>query len=388
MTTIMRPTTSPALHPSRHLSRHLLPSAALVLVFAACNGSDGEGAETGTSAAADSNSVSPIAVAVATAGSGAASSPIIATGTFGPRDEIPLSFKIGGVIAQVAVDQGTVVRKGQTLAVLDLREIDAMVNKARVGVDKAERDVARLRRLVVDSVATTSQLQDAESAAEAARADLTTARVTREFATIIAPEDGVVLQRQATPGTTIGAGTPVLTIGGSRRGKVLRVGVPDRDVLRLRVGDVAKVRFDALPDRVFTGKVTLLGQSADSRTGTYTVEVQLAEGASLPSGLVGRAEIASRATASGALPSATLVPVDALVEADGDSAIVYTVSETTPLRAQPHRVRILQLTGDHAAVSGVGSGARVITRGSAYVRPDSPVRITPVSAALAKAGVP
>lgn len=384
MTTISRSNTTSASAP--FVSGYLLSSTILVLALAACSRSEGDKAATTTTA--DSTTVSPIAVAVATAGSGAAGSAVVATGTFGPRDEIPLSFKIGGVIAQVVVDQGAAVRKGQTLAVLDLREIDAMVNKARVGVDKAERDVARLRRLVVDSVATTSQLQDAESAAEAARADFTTARVNREFATIIAPEDGVVLQRQATPGTTIGAGTPVLTIGGSRRGNVLRAGVPDRDLLRLRVGDVAQVRFDALPDRVFRGKVALLGQSADSRTGTYTVEVQLADGASLPSGLVGRAEIASRATASGATASATLVPVDALVEADADSAIVYTISETTPLRAQPHRVRILQLAGDQAAVSGLDSGARVITRGSAYVRPDARVRITPVSAALAKAGVP
>lgn len=386
MTTIIRPTTSPA--SSRHLSRSLRPAATLAFVLAACNGGEGDGAATAQATPADSTAVPPIAIAVATAGSGAASTSIIATGTFGPRDEIPLSFKIGGVIAQVAVDQGAVVRKGQTLAMLDLREIDAMVNKARVGVDKAERDVARLRRLVVDSVATTAQLQDAESAAEAARADLTTARVNREFATIIAPEDGVVLQRQATPGTTIGAGTSVLTIGGSRRGKVLRVGVPDRDVLRLRVGDVAQVRFDALPDRAFSGRVALLGQSADTRTGTYTVELQLADGASLPSGLVGRAEIASSATASGVATSATLVPVDALVEADSDSAIVYTVSATTPLRAQSHRVRILQLSGDQAAISGLDSGARVITRGSAYVRPDALVRITTVSAALAKAGAP
>jgi membrane fusion protein, multidrug efflux system len=386
MSTIVRPTTSPA--SALHRSRSLIPSATLVLVLAACSRTESDGAATAQAPAADATAVSPIAVAVATAGSGGASSSVIATGTFGPRDEIPLSFKIGGVIAQVSVDQGTAVRKGQTLAVLDLREIDAMVNKARVGVDKAERDVARLRRLVVDSVATTSQLQDAESAAEAARADLTTARVNREFATIIAPEDGVVLQRQATPGTTIGAGTPVITLGGSRRGKVLRVGVPDRDVLRVRVGDVAQVRFDALPDRVFSGKVSLVGQSADSRTGTYTVEVQLADGASLPTGLVGRAEIAARATTTGAITSATLVPVDALVEADADSAIVYTVSETTPLRAQPHRVHILQLTGDQAAISGLDSGVRVITRGSAYVRPDALVRITTVTAALAKAGVP
>jgi multidrug efflux system membrane fusion protein len=58
---------------------------------------------------------------------------ISATGTLGAKDEIPLAFKIGGVVSAVSVDDGARVRAGQPLAALDLREIDAGVAKATAG---------------------------------------------------------------------------------------------------------------------------------------------------------------------------------------------------------------------------------------------------------------
>jgi RND family efflux transporter MFP subunit len=315
-----------------------------------------------------------IPVAVTTLGAEQGTAPVSATGTFGSRDEIPLGFKIGGIVARVLVDEGATVQRGQLLAVLDLREIDAAVSKAQVQFDKAQRDHARVQRLVADSVATSVQLADATSALQAARADLATARVNREYATITAPEAGIVLQRLVTAGSNIAAASPVLRLGGSRRGRVLRAGLPDRDALRVRVGDKATVRFDALPDKSFDGQVVLVGRSADVRTGTYTVEVTLRNADALPSGLVGRVSIAVRGAARGDVRSNTL-PTEALLEADGDSATVYTVRNDSIPTAKPQRVRISHLAGDVAAVEGLASDARVITRGASYVTPGARVRI-------------
>jgi RND family efflux transporter MFP subunit len=248
------------------------------------------------------------------------------------------------------------------------------VEKARVGLEKAARDAARVKRLASDSVATLAQLQDAQSAFEAARADYAAATVNREYAIIVAPEGGVVLTRAATPGTTMSAGTPVLTIGGDHRGRVLRGGLSDRDAMRVRVGDAVTAHFDAVPATTYRGTVTLLGKAADARTGTYTVELQLREANALPDGLVGRANITVKADGA-----AMFVPVDALLEADADSAVVYTVNDAEPLVATPHRVRITQLAGDKAAITGVDPTARVITRGAPYVTPGARVRIAPAT---------
>jgi RND family efflux transporter MFP subunit len=297
---------------------------------------------------------------------------VTATGTFESRDEIPLAFKIGGVITRVLVDEGATVQRGQILAALDLREIDAAVAKAEVATDKAQRDQARVQRLAADSVATLAQLQDATSALDAARADLAAARVNRDYAVITAPEAGIVLRRQVAPGSTVGPGTTVLTMGGTRRGRVLRAGVPDRDALRIRVGDAATVHFDAMPKARFEGKVILVGRSADPRTGTYAVEVSLTGTDALPSGLVGQLRIAVKGK-----PVAMRIPVDALLEADRDSATVYTIrvdSAGAPVAA-PQRVAVGALSGDQVHINGLAPEARVITRGATYVTAGAPVRI-------------
>lgn len=311
-----------------------------------------------------------VAVAVESVTDDRVAQPVVATGTFGSRDDIPLAFKIGGVIARLAVDEGQNVRRGQLLAALDLREIDALVAKANVAFDKAVRDEARIHRLFDDSVATRANWQDAQSQRDAARSDLEAARVNRDYAVIVAPQDGIVLRRNVTAGSNIAGGTPVLLLGGLARGRVLRVGLPDRDALRTRVGDTAIVRFDALRGESFRGTVTLVGRAADTRTGTYTAEIALAGAERLPAGLVGRAEISVRAAGS-----ARMVPVDALVEADVDSATVFTVSGDREPTAQAHRVRLTALHGDRAAVQGIDAGARVITRGAPYVTSGTRVRI-------------
>ena len=300
--------------------------------------------------------------------------PIGATGTVAPADEAALGFKVGGVIARIAVDAGDPVRAGQTLAALDLREIDAALAKARSGAEKAERDLARARRLYADSVVTLALFQDTETADEVARADLQTAAVNRRYAVIVAPADGVVLRRAAEPGENISAGATVLVVGSraAGRGNLLEIGLADRDAVSVRKGDPAVARFDAMPGREFPGRVTRIGAAADPVTGTYEVEIGLEDAGALAAGLVGRAEIRP---ARGS--PATLVPIEAVLEADGAEATVYALSADGK-RAQRRRVTVAFIEGDRVAVAGGLEGAsRVVTDGAAYLDDGAAVRVAP-----------
>ena len=298
--------------------------------------------------------------------------PVVATGTLGPKEEISLSVKIGGVIRQVRVDAGAIVRAGDTLAALDLSEIDAAVARAQSATDKSERDLARARRLYADSVVALAQLQDAETAAEVARADLETARFNRRYAVIVAPASGVILRRQAEPGELVAPGAPVLVLGSHARGVVLRVGLADRDVVRVARGDRAVVRFDALPEREFAGRVTEIAAAAEPGTGAYAVEIALPEAARLASGLVGQVEIRPSAGRS-----TTLVPIEALLEADGAEASVYALSADGG-RAERRRVTVAFIVGDRVAVTrGLDSVGAVITDGAAYLDDSAAVRVVP-----------
>ena len=298
--------------------------------------------------------------------------PVTATGTLGPKEEVPLSFKVGGVIAQMRVDEGQSVRAGDTLALLDLSEIDAAVVRARSAAEKAERDLTRAQRLYGDSVATLEQAQNAETGRDVARAELETATFNRRYAIIVAPASGVILKRSAEPGELVQAGMPILKLGSHARGVVVRAGLADRDVVRVRLGDRAVVRFDAFPDRTFEGTVTELAGASDPMTGTYDVEVTIPGGSRLASGLVGQVEIRPAAT-----NPVALIPIESLLEADGSHATVFAVS-ADGRRAERRSVTLAFLTSDRVAVtSGLEGVTTVVTDGAAYLDDGATLRIRP-----------
>jgi len=166
---------------------------------------------------------------------------------------------------------------------------------------------------------------------------------------------------------------PILTLGSHARGVVVRAGLADRDVVRVRLGDRAVVRFDAFPDRTFEGTVTELAGAADPMTGTYDVEVTVPLPASrLASGLVGQVEIRPAAT-----HRVALIPIESLLEADGSHATVFAVS-ADGRRAERRSVTIAFLTGDRVAVtSGLESVTTVVTDGAAYLDDGATLRIRP-----------
>lgn len=317
------------------------------------------------------------AVRVATVISAGATT-ITGIGTLGAKDEIPLAFKIGGVVSTVMVDEGARVHKGAALAALDLREIDAGVAKASAAAEKARRDAARAERLYHDSVATLSQVQDAQTARDAANADLRAAGVNREYSVISAPSDGVILKRSVNAGAQVSPGTQIVLFGSAARGAVVRVGLADRDVVHVHDGDAASITFDAVAGREFTGRVRQIGASADPRTGTYAVEVAVEGAESLPSGLVGRVRIAARssASASGNASGVSAIPAEALVQGAGDSGVVF-VFDAANHRALRRSVTLVGVDGERVLVRGLGGVNQVVAAGAAWLKDSARVEVKP-----------
>lgn len=297
-----------------------------------------------------------------------------AIGVLAPRDELRLSFKVGGVIETVDVEAGDRVRAGQVLAVLKRAEVDAAVAQAAEGVEKARRDLERARRLQADEVATQEQVENLTTAYNVARANLQAAQFNARFARIEAPADGVVLQRLARASELVQGGQPVVVLGATESGWIVRVGLADRDAVRVNLGDAARVEFDAFPGRRFAGKVTRVGSSADPYTGTFEVEIEVApKGARFARGLVAKAEIALQGAASGT--ASTLVPVTALVEANGDAATVYVLDAGAGV-ARRRPVTVGAIVGQRVVVlAGLEPGEQVVTDGAAWLADGRAVRV-------------
>lgn len=338
-----------------------VPALALALLAACRNGE-------ATPRAAGPPAV-PVHVAAVEMRAGAA--PVIATGVLAAKEEVALSFKIGGVLEAIRVESGQRVRAGEVLARLAQVEIGAEVDKARQGRDKAARDLARAQALYRDSVATLEQVQNAATAQEVAASNLRIAEFNRRYAIVRAPFDGVVLRRTVEANQLVQPGSTVMVLRNERSGLVLRAGLTDRDAVRVAAGDSAAVRFDAWPGVRLAARVLRVAAGATPGTGTYEAELLVEpSGRALSSGLIGEAEIRARAGA----PHAS-VPVTALIEADGDSASVFVLAADARTAAR-RRVRVGFIDGERVAVvSGLDASDRVVTAGNTRILDGGRVRV-------------
>jgi multidrug efflux system membrane fusion protein len=140
-------------------------------------------------------------------------------------------------------------------------------------------------------------------------------------------------------------------------------------VARLRIGDVASVRIDALPGVPVQAEVAQIAAAASPLTGTYEIELALEmDDRQLKAGFFARAAIRTSEK-----ESLSLIPVEAMVEGDGLRAIVYILDRRSG-QAHKREVLIRELRGTHLAVSGLPAHAEVITEGATYVSDGSPVR--------------
>jgi RND family efflux transporter MFP subunit len=338
---------------------------ALLLAFARC-----APAQASTPSAA--SAARPIAVTLAPVTRAELARPVRGVGLLASKREVKLAFKVGGVVRQVLVEEGQAVARGQVLASLDPREIDAQVVLAQNGADKAQRDLERAERLQREEVASVQQLQDATTAREVARAQLDVARFNQAHAVLRAPFAGRVLRRTAEPEELLAPGVPALVLSSGESGWVVRLGVTDLDRLTLHEGDPASVRIQALGGSL-AAHVTELASAASHPAGTFEVELTLdTPPPGLASGLVASADI---------LPSARrpyrLVPVQALVEGHGLSAKVFTVEGSA---AHQVGVELAWLSGAEAVVrSGLDGVDAVVAAGAGWLTEGAPVLVKPVA---------
>jgi RND family efflux transporter MFP subunit len=279
------------------------------------------------------------------------------------------------------VEEGQAVRAGQQLAVLDLTEVDAQAEQARQLAGKADRDLARSQKLRADEVISEEELEALRTQAAVARAALRAAEFNRDFSTIVAARDGVVLRKLVEEREFVQPGQAILVVGPEAGGFIVRAGVSDRDVVRLRLGDPARVTADAFPGQELPGRVTVLPAAADPDSGLFDIEVELAPPASLRlvSGLAARVRIDPAAAGETLLP---YVPIGAVIEADGDRAAVFVVEQGVA-RRRPVRVAFIG-PAEVAIADGIAAGATVVTDGALYLEDGEAVRDVAAPAATAR----
>ena len=297
--------------------------------------------------------------------------PIIASGVLASKNELKLAFKTGGMIKRMLVNEGQTVQAGQLLAELDMSEIDAQVNQAKVGLAKAERDLNRVKKLFADSAATLQTLQDVNSNYEAVKEGIKVAEFNQKLSRIYAPTAGRVLRKISEQGELITPFAPALILGTGEAAYFVNVGLSDRDMVKVKMGDKAKISLDAYPNEQFSGEVTQIAQTINPATGTFEVEIRInASGKKLVSGFVAKAEIQQNTK-----DSFLFLPTEALVEANGDKAFVFQIDPKTQIVSKKE-IRIGKIYPDGVAViSGLSESESIVTQGANFLSEGQKVNI-------------
>lgn len=212
---------------------------------------------------------------------------ITATGNIAAVTTVSVGSQISGTINEILVDFNSRVRKGQVIARIDPRLIEASVlqnegnvenaraaiEKAKISVTDTGRTYRRNQELLrdgfvsqsdVDSALTgyeqaQAQLKSAEAGLKQALGSLKVAQTNLENATIRSPVDGIVISRSVDVGQTVAASfqTPTLfSIAQDLTKMQIDTNVDESDIGRAAPGQHAAFTVDAWPDREFRGKVS------------------------------------------------------------------------------------------------------------------------------------
>ena len=293
------------------------------------------------------------------------------TGTLERRREMALSFRIAGVLTRMSVEAGDSVRAGQVIATIDPANLDARQQQTSADLERARRDVERDKALFEKGYVSRQRLDDRLSALKSAQAAHGSASFDRRWAQLVSPASGVVLSRTAQTGEVVQPGQVVARVADLTSPLVLRLPLAGRDAARVRVGDSAQVKVEDLGGQSLSGTVTRVGEAADTRTGSVTVEIELAGRPDLRSGQIASAQLLVRAapTANGTFAR---IPAEAVLEATGARAFVLRLDGGVARRTA---VAFGGFDGDDALVSGLTDGAQVITAGAGFVSDGEKVRV-------------
>lgn len=306
-----------------------------------------------------------------------------------PLTQADVGSKTVGYLDAVLVDRGDVVRKGQLLAVVRPSELPDQLTAARSAVSQATASAAlakanleRAQALAPRGLVSQAELQNASNAAAASDAQLAVAQAqlgvyaTRLGETRLeAPFDGVIVARRLDPGALVGAGTGAIVSVARIDTVRVFVSVNERAAPQVRLGQPAKLTFDALPGKEFEATVQRLAPSFDPLTRTLDAELQLPNpDRVLRPGMYGEAAL-ELARHRGSL----VVPVEAVQLSNGKAFVFVLEGDVVRRRA----VVLGEDLGEELELaSGLTPGTVVVQRGIDGLSDGARVRLPQPKGAL------
>ncbi|MGY4212171.1 HlyD family secretion protein [Burkholderia sp. PvR073] len=329
-----------------------------------------------------------------------------ATGYVVPQRKAAVASKGQGRVEWLGVLEGTRVKKGEIIARLESRDVEAslaqaraqvLVSRANLGVAQAELKDAQiaLRRSAVlapKGAVPAAQLDTDTARANKARATLGSdqaaiasaeanaqaAQVAVDQTVIRAPFDGIVLAKHANVGDNI---TPFSSASDSKGAVVtiadmdtleVEADVAESNIARIRAEQPCEIQLDALPDMRFAGRVSRIVPTVDRSKATVLVKVRFVDRDErvLPDMSAKIAFLSKPASPQDRQP-VTAVQASAVVERDGRPVVFVVKDDTVHATAVTTGTRI----GELVAIRGVKPGDTVVLAPGATLKDGAKVTV-------------
>ena len=310
---------------------------------------------------------------------------LVANGNIAAWQEASIGAETNGLrLADVRVNVGDVVQRGQILAVFASESVAADVAQARAAVAEAQALVAdaaanaqRARAFQENGMMSKQQInqlltgeQTALARLESAKALLAVQEIRQKNTQVIAPDSGIISARTATVGAVVGAGTELFRLIRQSRLE-WRGEVTAAELGRIRVGNA--VRLVAASGTEVKGKVRTIAPTVDAQTRNALVYVDLqtnaTTNATVKAGMFARGEFELGAS------DALTVPQQAVVARDG---FHYVFQLDANNRVRQQRVEVGRRIGEKVEIlRGLDARAVVAVAGAGFLNDGDTVRVKP-----------
>ncbi len=292
---------------------------------------------------------------------------IEAVGTARANEQVTLAAPVTERIVRLNFDDGSFIRRGQTVAVLAAGEERAELSEAQARAREASQQLARIDALRKRGFATRSNLDSQVAAAAQARAQAAGARATISDRVVTAPFSGWVSLRNISPGAVVTAGTEIATISDLSSIK-LDFSVPETMLSTLRPGLTIEATSAAYPDQPFRGQIAHVDPVIDPNTRAVMVRARLPNpDRKLKPGMLLNVGIENAPRLSLSVPELAII-------GEGESSFVYIVGDDGIARRTAVRTG-LRSGGRVEIVEGLRPGQKVVTEGVVKLADGMKVRL-------------
>ena len=303
-----------------------------------------------------SQSDDAVSVRVSSVSKDVASIDYTTNGNFAPARQMNFSSENSGRVVSVLVDEGTYVRKGQTLAIIKTDQLSIDLETAQAALDNATKDKQRYETAFRTGGVTQQQLDQVTLALENAQARVAQAKIRVNDANIRSSMNGIVNKRFIEPGAVVSPGTQLFEQVDVSSLK-LNITVDEAQVARLKVGDKVTVKASVYPDKEFTGVINFIAAKADNSL-NFPVEINIPSNPDnmLKAGMYGTAYFKGNSQIQ-----SLFIPRTAFVGSVA-SGQVFVVSDSST--AKLLSVTAGRVVGDKVEIlDGLSEGDKVITSG-------------------------